>query len=85
MIIPLRGRPYFKVIARTCHNGLAFQADDLTQVGGQKYAPDHHNTGTDFQPGEVSAGNFRRGAAIKTMSTAGERNRVTKIAERVTA
>lgn len=33
----------------------------------QQYAPDHHNTGTDFQPGEISAQNFRAGAAIKAV------------------
>ena len=33
----------------------------------QQYAPDHHNTGTDFQPGEISQGNLRPGAAIKTI------------------
>ncbi|MBI5818362.1 MAG: hypothetical protein HZA88_05195, partial [Verrucomicrobia bacterium] len=32
-----------------------------------QYAPDHHNTGTDFQPGEISAKNFGAGAAIKTV------------------
>ncbi|MFA6563237.1 MAG: hypothetical protein WCV00_15105 [Verrucomicrobiia bacterium] len=36
-------------------------------VERQQYAPDHHNTGTDFQPGEISARNFRAGAAIKTV------------------
>ncbi len=33
----------------------------------QQYAPDHHNTGTDFQPGEISGESFRVGAAIKTV------------------
>jgi hypothetical protein len=36
-------------------------------VERQQYAPDHHNTGTDFQPGEVSAHSLRTGAAIKTV------------------
>lgn len=36
-------------------------------VERQQYARDHHNTGTDFQPGEISARNFRTGAAIKTV------------------
>ena len=35
-------------------------------VERQQYAPDHHNTGTDFQPGEISANGVRAGAAIKT-------------------
>lgn len=39
----------------------------LVFVERQQYAPDHHNTGTDFQPGEISARNFRAGAAIKTV------------------
>ena len=33
----------------------------------QQYAPDHHNTGTEFLLGEVSAKNFRRGGAIRTL------------------
>lgn len=32
-----------------------------------QYAPDHHNTGTDFQPGEISAPAFRPGAAIRAV------------------
>lgn len=36
-------------------------------VERQQYAPDHHNTGTDFQPGEISARSLRTGAAIKTV------------------
>lgn len=36
-------------------------------VERQQYAPDHHNTGTDFQPGEISANGVRAGAAIKTV------------------
>ena len=32
-----------------------------------QYAPDHHNTGTDFEVGEVSAKNARMGAAIRTV------------------
>ena len=39
----------------------------LVFVERQQYAPDHHNTGTDFQPGEISAQNLRAGAAIKTV------------------
>ncbi len=35
-----------------------------------QYAPDHHNTGTDFQPGEISAAGFRAGAAIKVLDCA---------------
>jgi len=30
-----------------------------------QYAPDHHNTGTMFQPGEINAGSFRVGGAVK--------------------
>ncbi|MDZ7618073.1 MAG: hypothetical protein U1E05_13800, partial [Patescibacteria group bacterium] len=33
----------------------------------QQYMPDHHNTGTMFQPGEINAGSFRGGGAIKTI------------------
>ena len=33
----------------------------------RQYAPDHHNTGTMFQPGEINAGSFRGGGAIKTI------------------
>jgi hypothetical protein len=35
-----------------------------------QYAPDHHNTGTDFQPGEVSARGFRGGGALKVLDPA---------------
>lgn len=36
----------------------------------RQYAPDHHNTGTMFQPGEINAGSFRGGGAIKTLDLA---------------
>ena len=36
----------------------------------RQYAPDHHNTGTDFQPGEISAPAFRPGGAIKVVDLA---------------
>ncbi|MDR0724392.1 MAG: hypothetical protein LBF59_00090, partial [Prevotellaceae bacterium] len=39
----------------------------LVFVVRQQYAPDHHNTGTDFLLGEVSAKNFRYGGAIRTL------------------
>jgi hypothetical protein len=42
-------------------------ARPLVFVVRQQYAPDHHNTGTDFQPGEISHRSFRCGAAIKTI------------------
>lgn len=35
-----------------------------------QYAKDHHNTGTDFQPGEVSHRAYRCGAAIKAIDLA---------------
>ena len=35
-----------------------------------QYAKDHHNTGTDFQPGEVSHAAYRPGAAIKAIDLA---------------
>jgi hypothetical protein len=39
----------------------------LVFVERRQYAPDHHNTGTDFQPGEISERNVCAGAAIKTL------------------
>ncbi len=42
----------------------------LVYVMRQQYAPDHHNTGTDYALGEVSAGNVRLGAAIRTIDFA---------------
>jgi hypothetical protein len=39
----------------------------LVFVVRQQYAPDHHNTGTDFLLGEVSADNFRPGGAIRML------------------
>lgn len=39
----------------------------IVYVVRSQYAPDHHNTGTDFQPGEISAGGFRGGGAIKAI------------------
>ena len=32
-----------------------------------QYAPDHHNTETMFQTGEINTGSFRGGGALKTM------------------
>ena len=37
----------------------------------QQYAKDHHNTGTDFEPGEVSHKNFRPGGALKLIDLGG--------------
>ena len=42
----------------------------VVYVMRQQYPPDHHNTGTDFEVGEVSAGNLRLGAAIRTVDVA---------------
>ena len=42
----------------------------VVYVVRQQYAPDHHNTGTDFEVGEVSAKNTRMGAAIRTVDFA---------------
>ncbi|MHB8973600.1 MAG: HzsA-related protein [Pirellulaceae bacterium] len=39
----------------------------LVFVERRQYAPDHHNTGTDFQPGEISAPSLCAGAALKTV------------------
>jgi hypothetical protein len=39
----------------------------LVFVVRHQYAPDHHNTGTDFLLGEVSAENFRSGGAIRLL------------------
>ena len=36
----------------------------------QQYPRDHHNTGTDYALGEVSAGNVRLGAALRTVDFA---------------
>ena len=36
----------------------------------QQYLRDHHNTGTLFQPGELNAGSFRGGGAIRTIDFA---------------
>lgn len=36
-----------------------------------QYAPDHHNTGTDFQPGEFSHGNYRPGSVLKAIDLSG--------------
>jgi hypothetical protein len=33
----------------------------------QQYAKDHHNTGTDFEPGEISHRNYRPGGALKVL------------------
>jgi len=33
----------------------------------QQYAKDHHNTGTDFEPGEISHRNYRPGGALKLL------------------
>lgn len=38
----------------------------------QQYAKDHHNTGTDFQPGEISHKNYRPGGALKVLDLAHE-------------
>lgn len=35
-----------------------------------QYARDHHNTGTMFQPGEINAGSFKGGGAIRTIDLA---------------
>jgi len=42
----------------------------IAYVVRQQYAPDHHNTGTDFTVGEVSHRNLRQGAAIRTVDFA---------------
>ena len=42
----------------------------IAYVTRQQYAPDHHNTGTDFTVGEVSHRNLRQGAAIRTVDFA---------------
>jgi hypothetical protein len=42
----------------------------VVYVTRQQYAPDHHNTGTDYALSEVSAGSVRLGAAIRTVDFA---------------
>jgi len=39
----------------------------VVYVMRQQYAPDHHNTGTDYTLGEVSAGRVRLGAVLRTI------------------
>ena len=36
----------------------------------RQYSRDHHNTGTMFQPGEINAGSFQAGGAVKTIDFA---------------
>ena len=48
----------------------ALRQHKVVYVMRQQYAPDHHNTGTDFELGEVSAGNARMGSAIRTVDFA---------------
>ena len=51
-------------------SGLAVRAADLpplVYVARQQYAPDHHNTGTDFTAGDVSCHNLRPGSAIRRL------------------
>jgi hypothetical protein len=45
-------------------------SNKVVYVVRRQYAPDHHNTGTDFSVGECSAGNLRPGAAIRTVDFA---------------
>ena len=42
----------------------------IVYVVRQQYPRDHHNTGTDYALGEVSAGNVRLGAALRTVDFA---------------
>ena len=39
----------------------------IVYVARRQYAPDHHNTGTDFTAGDVSCHNVRPGAAIRRL------------------
>ncbi len=39
----------------------------IVYVARRQYAPDHHNTGTDFTAGDVSCHNVRGGAAIRRL------------------
>lgn len=51
-------------------SSLAAGAADLppiVYVARQQYAPDHHNTGTDFTAGDVSCHNLRPGSAIRRL------------------
>lgn len=45
-------------------------SNKVVYVVRQQYPRDHHNTGTDFAVGEVSAGKIRLGAAIRTVDFA---------------
>ena len=45
-----------------------------------QYARDHHNTGTMFHPGEINAGSFRGGGAIRTIDF-GQGGKVTTLWE----
>jgi hypothetical protein len=45
-------------------------SNKVVYVTRQQYAPDHHNTGTDFTVGECSAKNIRLGAAVRTVDFA---------------
>lgn len=42
-------------------------AQPIIFVARQQYAPDHHNTETMFQTGEINTGSFRGGSAIRTI------------------
>jgi len=48
----------------------ALRQHKLVYVMRQQYAPDHHNTGTDYTLGEVSANRVRLGSAVRTVDLA---------------
>ncbi len=45
-------------------------AQPIVFVARQQYAPDHHNTETMFQTGEINTASFRGGSAIRTIDFA---------------
>ncbi len=54
----------------------------LLFVVRKQFAPDHHNTGTMFQPGEINAGSFQGGGAIRTIDI-GQGGKITTLWESV--
>ena len=45
----------------------ALELPPVVYVARRQYAPDHHNTGTDFTAGDVSCHNLRPGSAIRRL------------------
>jgi hypothetical protein len=71
-------KPYkllFPFIILTVLSGSAFKnnspvlPEEILFVERNQYLPDHHNTATIFQTGEINTGSFRGGAALKALNT----------------